>query len=161
WRAGDAPTPPTIAESPPVFESNFSSWQPPHFVPPPEYQRDRFSLRDGKLVLQFPGIWSSADVVSRIDAADIELAGRATSGSWGLNFLNNERPFNAVFIAVNSEGRVSAGRIAVSSEDVKQIPVRSKRVKMQGGGEFDMMRCMIQSGQIKLWINGEEACEPI
>jgi hypothetical protein len=147
----------------PFYECDFSSpdsnWLAPGFEP------TRLSFRDGKFVMQQSAGWWWHGAVPWLndmdnEGADIEVVGRATSGSWGFSLVTVEEPtLRGIEVVLNPKGQIECRH--GGAEGTTLIEVRSKPVALSGTGEFDRMRGVVHNGQIRVWLNGEEACEPI
>jgi tetratricopeptide (TPR) repeat protein len=153
----------TIDHSKPFYECDFSTpdsnWLEPGFQP------TRLAIRDGKFIMQQEDGWwwhGAVPWINNMDSegADIEVVGRATSGSWGFSLVTVEEPaLTGIEVVLNPKGQIECRHGGPLHTTL--IPVHSKPATLKGPGAFDRMRAIVQKGHISVWLNGEEACEPI
>ena len=174
WRAGDRPIPPlpTVAafRPKPIYENDFSDWLPG--FPRPHEDEDEaklgvLSIRDGHYVIQSnirnDFRWTDFAFLPR--EADIELVGRRWRAGGASSFTTIKSPRNGVRIGLDSAGKLDIVRF---SEPIKRhanihsaVSIRPKPLtSWKPDGQFNVLRAELKAGKARLWVNGEEACEP-
>jgi hypothetical protein len=153
-----------------LFENDFSNneWLKAKKLPPSA--DDLVSISEGRLTIQAPAPPEGNfiyyySIVPWTDSADIEIVGHSTLGSWGFYLVTNQHPLDGMMFALDQQGRIRAWRSAQisprSNTRFGEISVAMKNISWQNGASFNVLRALVKDQQVKLWINGAEACDPI
>ena len=151
----------------PFYENDFSN--PDRWLGQTDSGKG-FSVREGRFVMLVPDLadrWAYHGKVPLIEAADMEVVGRASQGSWGVTLMTPQLPAFGIELLVDAGGGIRARRFVrltseSSSFSFTPMQVHPLRLtKWNGEGGFNTLRAVARDGHVDVWLNGEPACEPI
>ncbi len=158
------------AAAKPVYENDFSDLS--RFKQPAAFKATANELKNGQLIIQLPtSTYRGLCVSWPMTSADFEIVGRATKGLWGFNIakpLTQKNPEIKYWqqVLLDHQGKLKTGVIdldqGLTDLSLTVNPVVQKSVATwKGDGAFNTLRGTVRDGLVRVWINGDEACEPI